>query len=49
MNQVSLGWVKLTLFVKMERIVNCPQHLISFIFKLVREATTSLAPNSSEI
>lgn len=49
MNQVSLGWAKLTLFVKMERIVNCLQHPISFIFKLVKEVTTSLAPNSSEI
>lgn len=48
-NRVSLGWVKLTLFGRMERIVNCLQHLIGFIFKLVKEVTTSLAPNSSEI
>lgn len=49
MNQVSLGQVKLTLFVRMERIVNCLQQLIGFIFKLIREVTTSLARNSSEI
>lgn len=45
-NRVSLGWVKLILFVRMEKIVNCLQQLIGFIFKLVREVTTSLAPNS---
>lgn len=32
-NRVSLGWAKLILFARMERIVNCLQHLIGFIFK----------------